>query len=105
MRPSSAIIGLVALATCVIIGAGVGKAMNPAQSQRATCGVIKFKGQGYVFSKYRIGCSRAKRYAHHVGRTRGNWEPPGWHCSSGSDFKAGGFCKRRNHWLSWYPGD
>jgi hypothetical protein len=55
-----------------------------------------------------MSCGRAKRYARHVHRSRGNFEPKNFDCESGSNFDEGGAChnvNRHNVYFGWHPAD
>lgn len=69
--------------------------------------VLRYGGRTYIFYKEGIPCERAKRLAHRVQRTRGDWEPPAFNCTSGSNFRTGGHCqsRSRNELFGWHPRD
>ncbi len=65
-------------------------------------------GHTYVFFKQNMSCERAKRYAHHVYESNGNWWPPKFKCSSGSNYNSGAHCVKRqgqNERFGWHPPD
>ena len=71
------------------------------------CNTIKFGGVARIFYKNNMSCDRAKRYARHVRRSRGRWEPRRFSCDSGSNFRSGGFCDHdfKNKYFGWHPAD
>lgn len=71
------------------------------------CGSIMLRGETYVFFQAKIGCKQAKQWAGRVFKTRGEFEPPGYDCESGSGFKQGGGCatKSGKKYFGWHPFD
>ena len=80
-------------------------AASPSATASA-CNSIKLGGERFVFYRNGMRCRKAKRLARSVYR---NHEPPGprWKCWSGSGFKRGGGCARRDGGrnFGWHPAD
>ncbi len=102
---------LVAPAAVALALAGATPALAPAapapadpEARASACGSITLGGRGYVFTKRGLPCTRAKRLARYVHRTR-RAPDSRWRCSSGSGFRTGGYCERRGAMFAWHPGD
>ncbi len=95
---------LIALGTSVAAPA----AYDAATKRGCDADQIELGGREYVFHKHHMSCERAKRYAHHVYNSNGNWEPRNFNCRSGSNFNQGAFCQKRvgqNESFGWHPFD
>ena len=66
------------------------------------CGSVSYGGRGYVLFYKGITCTSARRKVRHVHRYK---RLRGWTCSSGSNFRTGGFCRRGARQFGWHPGD
>jgi hypothetical protein len=71
------------------------------------CGSIRLGGESYVFYQAKVGCKQAKKWAGQVFKTRGEFEPSGYDCESGSGFKQGGGCSTPSgkKYFGWHPFD
>jgi hypothetical protein len=100
-------LGTIAIASLLLTGALVTSAANPATAEARKCQAIKIDGKSYAFYKQSMRCKRAKRNARRVAKTRGNWEPKTFRCTSGSGFRNGGHCRHnhRNKLFGWHPFD
>jgi hypothetical protein len=73
----------------------------------ARCDSIRINGRSYVFYRYRVSCSFAKRWTKRLYRSDGDRQPPGYTCESGSGFRTGGSCETsgRARFFGWHPYD
>ncbi|HWM10780.1 MAG TPA: hypothetical protein VNO82_15605 [Solirubrobacteraceae bacterium] len=69
----------------------------------AGCSSVRYGGRGYVLYKRGVKCSWARRWVKRVHRTKEG--PRKWRCTSGSDFRTGGYCERGAKHFGWHPGD
>jgi hypothetical protein len=97
------------LAACAVVPAPAG-AVTPAAASgtvatpsSAGCSTVSYGGRGYVLYKRGVQCSWARRWVRRVHRTKEG--PRRWDCSSGSDFRTGGYCERGAKHFGWHPGD
>jgi hypothetical protein len=79
-----------------------GSAVDRATSS-AGCSSVRYGGRGYVLYKRGVKCSWARRWVKRVHRTKEG--PRKWTCTSGSDFRTGGYCERGAKHFGWHPGD
>jgi hypothetical protein len=99
---------IAAFALALALGAAVpaaGAGAGPGGSETArsaACGTVKYGGRTYVLYYRGIGCRSARRKVRHVHRYK---RLPGWKCSSGSNFRTGGYCERGQKHFGWHPGD
>jgi hypothetical protein len=99
----------VALVIALLAGASPGHAAADSVEKRG-CNPhrIELGGRTYVFYRQNMSCRRAKRYAHRVYESNGNWWPDRFKCGSGSNFNSGGSCVKRrgqDELFGWHPGD
>jgi len=104
MRRALAIAAL--LAACAIApasAAGTAAAGATEATASAGCSSVSYGGRGYVLYKRGVKCSWARRWVKRVHRTKEG--PRKWTCSSGSNFRTGGYCERGAKHFGWHPGD
>jgi hypothetical protein len=99
-------------AVCALLALAFGVAALPAAGSGAddatkrACTTINLGGPK-VFTKHNMRCTKAKHYARRLYKTRGDDKPPNFRCSSGSNFRDGGFCehKTKDKNFAWHPAD
>jgi hypothetical protein len=97
---------LVSFALAVGVAAAPGAASRADDATKRACTTINLGGPK-VFTKHNMRCKKAKRYARRLYKTRGDDKPPNFRCSSGSNFRDGGFCKHKtkDKNFGWHPAD
>ena len=79
--------------------------VKPRELQASSCTSVKVGGKGHILYRRGVSCSFAKRWVRKLHATRGRSKPRGWKCSSGSKFRSGGYCEKRNKHFGWHRGD
>jgi hypothetical protein len=104
MRRALALAAL--LAACAVMpapAAGTVAAGATEATSSAGCSTVSYGGRGYVLYKRGVKCSWPRRWVKRVHRTKEG--PRKWTCSSGSNFRTGGYCERAAKHFGWHPGD
>ena len=101
---------VIAVLACLAVAAGsahaqVGEPRTPRDLGSSSCNVVKVGSQRYVLYRQRIDCDFAKKWVKRLRETRGASKPAGWACSSGTQFRTGGYCERGGRHFGWHPGD
>ena len=91
------------LAACVVVPAAPASAEVATASSAAACSTVSYGGRTYILYKRGVKCSWARRWVKRVHRTKEG--PRKWKCSSGSNFRTGGYCERGPKHFGWHPGD
>jgi hypothetical protein len=92
---------------CTAVPAPASSTTSPTTASRAACSTVRYGGRTYILYKQRVKCRFARRWVKRLHRTKEG--PPGWKCSSGSNYRTGGYCERRSEGgkrlFGWHPGD
>jgi hypothetical protein len=94
---------LTAACAAVEAPAAGGAGSPPAAASAAGCSTVSYGGRTYVLYKRGVKCSWTRRWVKRVHRTKQG--PRKWTCSSGSNFRTGGYCERGGKHFGWHPGD
>ena len=54
-------------------------------------------------NKHGVTCRYARRWIKRLHNTKHG--PKHWSCSSGTQFRTGGFCSRGSRYFGWHPAD
>jgi hypothetical protein len=98
----------VVAASLAFVGSAPAASSDVSAKRGCDASSIEMGGREYVFYKHHMSCERAKRYAHHVYNSNGNWEPRYFNCVSSSNFNSGASCTKRrgqNERFGWHPYD
>jgi len=76
---------------------------SPPVATSAACQSVSYGGRTYVMYRQGVKCSYARRWVKRLHRTKRG--PKRWDCSSGSNFRTGGYCERGSRHFGWHPGD
>jgi hypothetical protein len=72
------------------------------------CTSVKVEGERLILLKNGVGCRFARHSIRRLAKTKGDEKPEGYKCSSGSKFRTGGYCEKKqnkNRNFSWHPAD
>ena len=97
------VLALAVVAAAIVIAAPATASDEPA---KRGCSTINLGGPK-VFTKHNMRCARAKHHARRLYKTGGRDKPRNFSCSSGSNFRDGGFCehKSKDKYFGWHPAD
>ena len=94
------------LAMSLLLAVPTSAVSGPERDSKLGCDVINLGGPK-IFSKHNMRCAKAQRKARRVYESRGAHEPRNFSCSSGSNFRDGGFCQHdsKDKYFGWHPAD
>ena len=67
------------------------------------CQTVSYGGRTFIMYRQGVKCSYARRWVKRLHRTKHG--PKRWDCSSGSNFRTGGYCERGSRHFGWHPAD
>ena len=91
------------LAALVCAAISLSAAASPAIATSAGCQTVSYEGRTFIMYKHGVKCTSARRWVKRLHKTKRG--PKGWTCSSGSNYRTGGYCSRGSRYFGWHPAD